>query len=497
MCKINADNKNYVIFVPRSLPGEVLTARITSTHRGYARAEKIGILQQHDHATTPHCPYFLPHLDDTTQPYCGGCSFQSLLYPAQLSVKQHQVASLLHKIAKIPPERLDALLQPIVPAPLQYAFRNKMQFSVATASATREVIIGLHPPGSETDIVPLQSCSIQSDTANAVLAHIAAYFLDLNKRHGNDDEAAAVVLRLRDVVIRHSLAYDNYLVHFITQGCPAAMAAPSLQPLVDSLLENFNAGTKPTIISCVHSNDTCDSSGENERRGRGRRQKGAKSTAAAAMEEKYEEVVMHGQGYLVEKLYGLQFKISPSSFFQTNTKQAEKLVEAVLQKAELSAEDVVLDLYCGAGALSLPLAQRCRHVYGIELSEAATRDAQYNAQCNNVRNATFAAADLNKKSSIPVDVLQHVHVVVVDPARPGLSKHCIESLILFGGGGMDGMESSLRRLVYVSCNPSTQARDIALLCGSGIFELKSVQCIDMYPQTSHVETIAVLDVSSQ
>jgi len=194
------------------------------------------------------------------------------------------------------------------------------------------------------------------------------------------------------------------------------------------------------------------------------------------------EICLLGKPTLTETLLGLHFTVSTNAFFQTNSIQAQVLFQKVLELSQVGDTDTVLDLYCGTGTMTLLFAQRCKHAYGVEIYQPAVENARSNASGNGIANATFLCADCTKVQ-LPLE-MEACDVVVVDPARSGLNKKIIERLHIM----------KFRRLVYVSCNPATQARDLALLCSpSSPLKLVTVVAVDMYPQTSHVETIAILD----
>ena len=504
MCKL--DN-GFVVFVPRALPGEQLTARITSasTGKGFARGTKLKVIRPHDNPDEPECPHFGP---------CGGCALQSMEYGSQTAFKAHQVASLMQRVGKIP--NLDAVMQPIVECDQTYEYRNKMEFSLEPGSIT----FGLHVPGNQYKIMPVTTCSLQQPLANDILHEIEnlciKYGIDelqgkpgsnlssrssrFNNRRNDDTsrdsrggrggwrggggsredgsyrergprdserdrysdsrrdtprERSGPLQLIYNVVIRHSMATDQYLVNFVT----SKDAREVLTPVARDLRQRFG----DRLAGCVNSVTE-----------RGR------PTAERRIAKEY---ALEGSNYLVEKLCGIEYEISPNSFFQVNTKQAEKLFQIVLAAADLKETDTALDLYCGGGAITLLLAQKCKRVHGVDLSQSSVDDARRNALRNKITNADFTCSDA--AMDLPRD-LRSSEVIIVDPARQGLSAEVVRSMRL----------TNAQRVVYVSCNPSTQARDISLLCdddGEGRpFCLVSVTPVDMYPHTPHCESVAVL-----
>lgn len=428
-----------VVFVPSCLPGEVFTARIKISHKSFTRGIKIETIRVHDNSERPACQHFGA---------CGGCCFQNLTYDAELAIKQLQVKNLLQRVAGI--KDVESIMSsPIIPynLGLPYNYRNRMEFSWMWMPDLQSGKFGLHRPGKHDDIVPIESCILQKDeTANLILKRAE----ELCNKH-----LPSVPLSImQHLVIRHSVAQDVYLINFVT----SIDARKQLLPVAKTLMMEYN-----TRISGI----------VNSVSGRGR-----------PLEERriVKEICLLGKPTLTETLLGLHFTISSNAFFQTNSIQAQVLFQKVLELSQVGATDSVLDLYCGTGTMTLLFAQRCKHAYGVEIYQPAVENARSNASSNGIANATFLCADCTKVQ-LPLE-MEACDVVVVDPARSGLTKTIIERLCAM----------KFRRLVYVSCNPATQARDLALLCSpSSALKLVTVVAVDMYPQTSHVETIAILD----
>ncbi|PRW45128.1 tRNA (uracil-5-)-methyltransferase-like protein A [Chlorella sorokiniana] len=563
ICRYGADG--FVVFVDRALPGERLTARVLQSKKSFARAVKQASLAPHEHAVEAPCQHFGP---------CGGCSLQSLQYEAQLAAKQRQVADLLRRTAGLPDAQAAAVLRPIVGCPegRQYAYRNKMEFSfsreewtpggsadqrssssssssnagsgaarngsgrrgrappAAAAGADRNssgsaaggssggFVLGLHKPGSDSAVLPVTACHLQPDPANQLLRRVEQLCRELRLEAYEPASGSGL---LQHVVIRRAAgsarsssgssssssdraSTEEYLVSLVT----AADGRRALAPLAAALMSlDLAAALQPVAAGPVGSSTPTPPLPRlvgvvNSVSQRGR-PAGERRLAA--------EHVLAGRGHLVERLAGLELEVSANSFFQTNTPQAEVLYRLVAEAAELRPADVMLDLYCGTGSIGLSLAAACAQVYGVEINLAAVRDAERNAQRNGICNASFLQGDLHKLQL--EGCMPQPDVVVVDPARPGLSPAVIRYLRSCG----------CRRLVYVSCNASTQARDIKLLCAAGEgeevaasggkagnsggsssgrsssgqaggpFRLVSMQAVDLYPMTWHVETVAVLD----
>lgn len=539
ICRLDG---GFVVFVDRALPGERLLARVLQSKRSFARASKLRSLAPHDDAAEPVCEHFGP---------CGGCTLQNLAYEAQLAAKQRQVADLLSRTAGV--TDVAAVLRPPVGCPPaeRLGYRNKMEFSFSSqvwqprreegagparssGSSARDAgsggsrrgstqrssagpgsggssfALGLHRPGSTSEVLPISRCHLQPDAANALLQRILALCRQAGLQPYNPRTGQGL---LQDVVLRHGtssttasgsapiastaaggaeLAERAWLVNFVT----ARDGRQALAPVAAALMNP----AQPQVAAPAAASGSCAAMAAlppapamvgvvNSVLQRGR-PAGERRLAA--------EHVLAGRGSLTETLCGVEFEVSANSFFQTNTRQAEVLYRLVGEAAGLRPSDTLLDLYCGTGSIGLTLARACQRLFGVEVNPAAVRDAERNAARNGIANATFLQGDLQKLQL--EGRLPRPDVVVVDPARPGLSPLVIDYLRRCGA----------RRVVYVSCNAATQARDIRALCsddgsaaggGSGVgaagsgapFHLVSVQAVDLYPQTHHVETVAVLD----
>ena len=257
---------------------------------------------------------------------------------------------------------------------------------------------------------------------------------------------------LRNVIIRVAANTNEIMVNIVTSRDDPEL----LSPISDTLITKF-----PSITSIVNNITT--------------------RKAGVSMGE--HQIVLHGKEYIIEKLGDYEFMISADSFFQTNTKQAEKLYDIILEESQLTGSEIVYDLFCGTGSISLFLSKHAKMVYGFELVASAVQDAMQNAIHNKVKNAWFFGGNLENlfHKNSEAKELEHPDVVVVDPPRAGLHTKTIEDI----------MEKSPKRIVYVSCNPASQARDVALLCNEK-YELKKLRPVDMFPHTPHVENVATL-----
>lgn len=449
-----------------ALPGEQLTARVDKVKKGYAEASKLTTLKQHANPTEAPCPHFGT---------CGGCHLQNLDYTAQLHAKQVQVAETLQRIGGI--SNCNDVLRPIVACQQAYHYRNNMQFTFSTSMAApltdtpAQVVLGLHKARQPSQITPIQACFLQQDSANSLLqaASLAAAQASA--------QAAGVALTafnpatqhgfLRQLILR-SNSRGEYMVILSTSYFQPAL----LQPVVRALLS-----CNVPVLGIINTVVPCKSTAK-PRRGRS----GKQSTSSAGQQSHH---VIHGAATITEQLCGLHFEISPNSFFQVNSSQAAVLYKLVLQSADLRPTDIVMDLFCGTGSIGLTLAKHCRHVYGFEVAASSVADARRNANLNHISNATFVKWDLTKVSASMVSQYPRPDIIVTDPARSGMSTELNSFLQL----------SRARKIVYVSCNPATQARDVAQLCvqDGAQYRLTSVQPCDMFPNTAHIECIAVME----
>jgi len=415
-----------VVFVEGALPGEELTAEISKVKKSFAHGMKMVTRTTHDGAVDSICAHF---------GQCGGCSLQNLAYENQLMLKKKHVVETYRKIAGV--EEVGALVQNIGACAMEYGYRNKVEFSCTSSG-----IVGMHVRGYRDHIVQIDECSIQTREGNLVLREMIKLL---------ESSQLLQARVLEHIVIRWSVSRREILVNLVTKRNYSRMLVDVAQHL------GSGNGQIRGIVNSV-SDDT------------------------RPLEERRitEEVTLYGQGDLMETLGDVSYRISPNSFFQTNTPQAAEMYEYIVSAAQLSPSDTVFDLYCGIGSITLFLAKHCKTVYGVEVHESSIKDAKYNAEMNNINNAVFLKGDASNFADLIGDI--RPDVVVVDPARSGLSKKAINNL----------KKISCSRIVYVSCNVSTQARDIRQLMQDSTFRIESVKPFDLFPQTTHVEVVTVL-----
>jgi 23S rRNA (uracil1939-C5)-methyltransferase len=420
----------YVVFVRGGLPGDRLRVRLIEARGRFGRAVIEEVLTPSPDRVPAPCSYF---------GQCGGCRLQHLAYSAQLAFKSKQVRDCL--------ERLGGLgefeLRPILPAPEPYGYRNKMEFTIAGEPAT----VGLHAAERYDVVLDIERCLLQSETMNALLDEFRRQVRD---RALSVWEPRSERGLLRFVMMRDGRNTGQAMVNVVA----AAPDVETLTPVADALHARVPA-TASVVLNVT-----------------------AKKASVAVGSEEH---LLRGRDHIIESLGDVRFQVSANSFFQTNTRQAERLFALVESACELGGDETLLDLYSGTGAISLLLARRVRAVYGIELAAAAVADAIRNARANGIDNCTFLAGEV--RHVLPELIAQGVRasVVVADPPRAGFHPKALSALAALAPA----------RIVYVSCNPSTLARDVGDLVRQG-YRLEWVQPVDMFPQTPHIEAVARL-----
>jgi 23S rRNA (uracil1939-C5)-methyltransferase len=439
-----------VIFIEGAVPGDIVDVQLSKNKADWAEGHTIYIHEFSSDRVQPFCTHF---------GVCGGCQWQMLPYEKQLFYKHKQVTDNLTRIAKIElPE-----IAPIIGADQTEFYRNKMEYTFATRKyiPTEEFrrmkaagesfdnqpgAAGFHVRGFFDKVVEIDTCHLQVEPTNGIRKAIAAYtvtyglpFYDIKKHEG----------WIRNLLIRTSSIGELMVNMVIAYEDQAHRVA-----LLDLLLQQFPQIT--TLLYTINSkkNDSL-----------------------------YDQspIVYAGKGFIIEQLESLKFKISPKSFFQTNSKQAEKLYAVTREFAELDGSQLVYDLYCGTGSIGLFVSQQARKLVGVEMVADAIEDAKENAALNQVHHASFFAGDV---IDICDDAFFAEHgkadVVITDPPRAGMHEKLVKKLL----------EIAAPTIVYVSCNPATQARDLALL--SEKYRVTKIQPVDMFPHTLHIENVVQL-----
>ncbi len=366
-----------------------------------------------------------------------GAPWQVLPYERQLEVKQAQVDDALRRIG-----RLDGYaLEPIVPAVRQWRYRNKLEYSFGHGPGGR-LVCGFHTPGRWDEIVDVEDCLLASEEVNAARARIVAWCRETGATAYDRRTGTGL---LRNLVIREGRRTGEVQARLVTS--PGELDRAGLVEAAQEI-----GGLLWTRVDSV-----------------------------AEITQGGETELLAGSDRLAEELGGMRFRISPEAFFQTNTEMAERLYGFAVEYAELSGSQRLYDLYCGIGTIGLLMAPRVAQLWGLELVEEAVADAIANAEANEVDNARFFAGDVRLALRELLATAGSPDVVVVDPPRAGLSQKVVRRII----------ESSPRRIVYVSCNPTTLAPNAAQLVAAG-YELTKVRPVDMFPHTPHIECVAQL-----
>ena len=417
------------VFVPNAIAGEKVTVRIEVAKKNWAAGKIVQILEKSPHRVNRECP---------VAKLCGGCDFWHMDYEEETRLKAQRVRGNLNRMAG---EDLETL--PILAAPTCHGYRNKAQYPVAQEKG--RAFAGFFRAGTH-NVVENKRCLILPEETDKVKDAVMDYVNQF--RVSVYDEAAHKGL-LRHIYVRRGVESGQILVCLIVNGRQL--------PKTDALIARLQK--IPGFTTLVL--------GVNTRKGN------------AILGDEF--ITLYGEGFIEDTLCGLNFRLSPRSFYQVNHHQAQRLYRAAIEQAEITKEDTVLDLYCGVGTITLCMASAAGKVIGVEVVEQAVEDARDNAKRNGIENAEFFCGDAGQaalaleKQGIKADV------VVVDPPRKGLNADTIEALSRFAP----------RRIVYVSCDPATLARDVALLKERG-YKLKNAMAADLFPRCAHVESIVCL-----
>jgi 23S rRNA (uracil1939-C5)-methyltransferase len=437
-----------VIFVPGVAPGDVVDLKITKMKKNFAEAQAVAFHAWSDLRVEPFCEHF---------GVCGGCKWQHIGYDTQLFYKQKQVKDNLERIGKIGDKPMVAITGSRKTA----YYRNKLEYTFSNNSwLTTEQIrseteydrdaLGFHIPGRFDKILDIKHCYLQPEPSNNIRLAVRHYakehglvFFDMVRMQGF----------LRNLIIRTANTGDVMVIVQVYHD-----DLPALQGLLEHLKTSFPEITSLQYVVNPKGNETFHD---------------------------LEVVCYHGKPYIDEEMEGLIFRVGPKSFYQTNADQAYELYRITRDMAGLTGREVVYDLYTGAGTIANFVARHSKEVIGVEYVESAIEDARLNSRINNIGNTKFYAGDM--KDVLNDDfVAAHGRpdVVITDPPRAGMHPEVVEKL------------NQLRapRIVYVSCNPATQARDIEAL--SGQYEVTRIQPVDMFPQTHHVENVVTLELKA-
>jgi len=426
----------FVVMVPYSAPADVLLVEITSVKRNFARARIISVISPSPYRIIPPCPshFSLSCLagrqDTSHRLYCGGCNFQMMGYSNQIKEK----ASILKDFfAPVKPET--------IPAADCFRYRNKIQMPLGGTAG--KVMMGFYHPQSHK-IVDLNNCILQSETANMIIAELRNLVNEYKIQPYNEDRHSGI---LRHIILRQSAAFGKFMLIFVSK---TDFIRP-VNEIIKKVVKKF-----PQITS-IHQNIN------------------PRETNVILGDR---TVKLYGEKTIKEKIGDVIFEISPGSFFQVNTAQAEKLYNVIKDYAELRGNENVIDVYCGSGGISLYLARHCKNIVGIEEAGSAVFDARRNSTLNGIKNASFIRGSADYALS-ELEISKD-SIVILDPPRIGCSQAVINSL----------MKHLPEKIIYTSCNPATLARDIKLM--SKTYRIAGISMVDIFPQTAHIECVAKL-----
>ena len=443
-----------VIFIKDAVPGDVVDVQVTRKKNKFREGKAIKIHSYSDKRTDPVCSHFGT---------CGGCKWQNMKYESQLFYKQKQVTDALTRIAKIElPE-----IQQIIPSSKTYQYRNKLEFTFSNKKwltieqvndknisfgegkdeITRNAL-GFHIPGMFDKILDIDTCYLQEEPSNAIRNEIRKYALENNLPFFDLREQIGL---LRNIIIRSTSTGEWMLIvsfHYDDK--------PIIENLLNHLANKFPQITSLQYVINAKRNDTISD---------------------------LDIILFKGNESIYENMEGLKFKIGPKSFYQTNSEQAYQLYKVTRDFAAIKSTDVVYDLYTGTGTIANFVAHQAKKVVGVEYVPAAIEDAKINSQINNITNTSFYAGDL--KDVMDNDFINangKPDIIITDPPRAGMHDDVTKKIL----------EIESRKIVYVSCNPATQARDLQLLDTK--YKVVKVQPVDMFPQTHHVENVVLLEL---
>ncbi|MCH4178477.1 MAG: 23S rRNA (uracil(1939)-C(5))-methyltransferase RlmD [Megasphaera sp.] len=424
--------EDFTVFVPYTLPGETVDAEITFVKKQYATAKVVKVTKESPDRVKPVCPVY--HT-------CGGCQLQHLSYEGQLKEKRQQVIDALTRIGHL--EHVTVL--PTIGADDPFHYRNKMQFPVAEAKKGK-VAIGCFA-ASTHHVINMASCAIQKEGNNSIASIVRDWMMQYKIPAYDEDKRFGMI---RHVMGRVGVHTGEIMVCLVT----AREQIPHMKDLVRMLRQNVPGLT--SVVQNINTRHTNVILGPKMR-------------------------TVYGRPTIHDTIGALTFHISAQSFFQVNSEQAQKLYETALEYADLKGNEVVADVYCGTGTITLFLAQKAKQVFGIEIVAPAIKDAIQNAKDNHIHNAEFILGDAVYKLPELLRDGVHPNVIVLDPPRAGCSEQVLQAIA----------RSKPDRIVYVSCNPATLARDLEYLHKNG-YHIQKVQPVDMFPMTHHVECVCLM-----
>jgi 23S rRNA (uracil1939-C5)-methyltransferase len=444
------------IFVPGTIPGQKVEVAITKDKGRYCEAKLLQVMKKSKDEIIPRCKHFHD---------CGGCVWQNLPYDKQIAFKEDIVRETLEHVTPAPDAVRSALpgrVLNIIPSPQVFHYRNKLELSFGYETMRTEErngkrvyfdenpSVGFHRPGQWSTVLPVTECHLYDEQIGVLLADVERFMKDTNLPVYNPKTRKGI---LRTLLLRRGVHTGEHMIAFIVHA-----KKKELEPLFQHFMR-FGGRSGLSSLLVIEN---------------------------MGMNDKPEHPKIHaliGGETIQERLFDLTFDISPFSFFQTNTLGAEKLYQAIADAADLTMRDTLLDAYCGMGTIGQYLARFCEKVVGVESHPSAIEDALKSAGKNRIGNMSFykGRAEQVLRQQLAPSGKYNFSVIVVDPPRAGLHPKARDAVV----------DHSPERLVYVSCNPATFARDLGFFLEKG-YELRSVQPVDMFPHTAHIETVSVL-----
>lgn len=420
------------IRVKNTIPGQKVQTIIIKKKKGYYEGRLLELLEKSPLEDQPVCIH---------SGECGGCSYQGILYEKQLEIKEKQVRELMNNNLTGSYNFYE-----IVPSPFNKEYRNKMEFSFGDLEKDGTLQLGMHPRDRRFDVITVNQCQLVDNDFRIILRTVLDYF------RGHDYKRYHIIERegyLRHLVIRKGIKTGEIMVNLVTTSQEEHDFTELTELLKGLHLEGNLVSFLQTINDDYSDTIKCD-----------------------------KLIVHYGREYIMEEILGLNFMITPFSFFQPNTYGAEKLYQTALKFIDNPEDKTIYDLYCGTGTISQILAKKAKEVYGIEINKEAVVIARENARLNNLVNCKFIAGDVLEKID---ELIEKPDLIVVDPPRPGIHPKALEKIIELGSG----------EILYISCNPLSLVRDLKILEEAN-YRITDIQCVDMFPYTRHVETVAHL-----
>ena len=441
---VSVEGEEQKVIVKNAIEGQKIRFSINKKRKGKAEGRLLEVIEKSPLQTEEECAYFGK---------CGGCMYQGVPYQEQLKIKETQVKNLLAPVLLNAGYELDEIFEGVKESPRSLAYRNKMEFSFGDEVKDGPLSLGMHKRGSFHDIVTVDGCRIVDEDYSKILRGVLDFFTEHQVPFYHK---MSHVGYLRHLLVRKAVKTGEILIDLVTTTQPIEGA--DIKELLSEMAATICAlELEGTVVGILHT--------END------------SVADAVINERTE--LLYGQDHFEEELLGLQFSISPFSFFQTNSLGAEVLYETAREYvADAGNGKVVYDLYSGTGTIAQILAPVAKEVIGVEIIEEAVEAAKENAKRNHLENCEFLAGDVLK---VLDDIEQKPDFIVLDPPRDGIHPKALEKIISYG----------VEKMVYISCKPTSLARDLEVLLARG-YEAERICCVDMFPQTTGIETVCLL-----